>query len=80
MEPDVSIAIAKRVEEIQRLADSIAEHHPYWPLLHFSLQLLSRVVEKWHGSFSREELEELKWIVEKIENAIDKLDVIYHKF
>lgn len=47
MEPDVSTAMLKRVEELQRLADSVAEHHPYWTLLHFSLQLVSKVVEKW---------------------------------
>lgn len=73
MEPDVSAAMLRRVEELQRLADSVAEHHPYWPLLHFSLQLVARVVEKWRDGFTEEELEEVRWLVEKIKDAVDRL-------
>ncbi len=73
MEPDVATAMRRRVEELQRLADSIAEHHPYWPLLHFTLQLLSRVVERWHEEFTPEELEELEWLAEKIQGQIQRL-------
>lgn len=73
MEPDVTAAMLKRVEELQRLADSIAEHHPYWPLLHFSLQLLSRVVEKWREDFTEGDLEELMWLAEKIRENIERL-------
>ncbi|MFN3804849.1 MAG: hypothetical protein ACK4SY_07315 [Pyrobaculum sp.] len=73
MEPDVSAAMLRRVEELQRLADSVAEHHPYWPLLHFLLQLVARVVEKWRDGFTEEELEEVRWLVEKIKDAVDRL-------
>ncbi|MEM0370211.1 MAG: hypothetical protein QXK71_05690 [Pyrobaculum sp.] len=73
MEPDVSTAMLKRVEELQRLADSVAEHHPYWTLLHFSLQLVSKVVEKWREDFTQSDLEELKWLVEKIKDSVERL-------
>lgn len=73
MEPDVTTAMAKRVEELQRLADSIAEHHPYWPALHFTLQLLGRLVEKWREDFTGEEKEELLWLAEKIRESIEKI-------
>jgi hypothetical protein len=75
MEPDVATAMQKRVEELQRLADSIAEHHPYWPLLHFTLQLLGRVVEKWRQDLTPEDLEELDWLAGKIQEQIKKLGV-----
>jgi hypothetical protein len=74
MEPDVATAMQRRVEELQRLADSIAEHHPYWPLLHFTLQLLSRVVEKWHQDLTPEDLDEMAWLAEKIQGQIQRLN------
>jgi len=73
VEPDVSTAMLRRVEELQRLADSIAEHHPYWPALHFTLQLLRRLVEKWHEDFSGEEYEELTWLAEKVLDSVKKI-------
>jgi hypothetical protein len=73
MEPDVTAAMQKRVEELQRLTDSIAEHHPYWPLLHFTLQLLSRVVERWRQDLTPEDLDELTWLAEKIQEQIQRL-------
>jgi hypothetical protein len=74
MEPDVATAMQRRVEELQRLADSIAEHHPYWPLLHFTLQLLSRIVEKWHQDLTQEDLDEMAWLAEKIQEQIQRLN------
>jgi len=74
MEPDVTAAMQSRVEELQRLADSIAEHHPYWPLLHFTLQLLSRVVEKWRQDLTPEDLDEMAWLAEKIQEQIQRLN------
>jgi hypothetical protein len=73
MEPDVATAMQRRVEELLRLADSIAEHHPYWPLLHFTLQLLSRVVEKWRQDLMPEDLDEMAWLAEKIQEQIKRL-------
>ncbi|MEM1598207.1 MAG: hypothetical protein QXP31_06440 [Pyrobaculum sp.] len=75
MEPDVTSAMFRRIEELQRLADSIAEHHPYWPALHYALQFISRLVENWHRDFTAEELEELKWYVEKIQDSLAKLQI-----
>jgi len=74
MEPDVATAMQRRVEELQRLADSIAEHHPYWPLLHFTLHLLSRVVEKWRQDLTPEDLDEMAWLAEKIQEQIQRLN------
>jgi hypothetical protein len=74
MEPDVATAMQRRVEELQRLAYSIAEHHPYWPLLHFTLQLLSRVVEKWRQDLTPEDLDEMAWLAEKIQEQIQRLN------
>lgn len=74
MEPDVATAMQRRVEELQRLADSITEHHPYWPLLHFTLQLLSRVVEKWRQDLTPEDLDEMAWLAEKIQEQIQRLN------
>ena len=74
MEPDVATAMRRRVEELQQLADSIAEHHPYWPLLRFTLQLLSRVVERWRQDLTPEDLDELAWLAEKIQEQIQRLN------
>ncbi|MEM1571141.1 hypothetical protein [Pyrobaculum sp.] len=73
MEPDVSSAMLRRVEELQRLADSIAEHHPYWPTLHFTLQLLRTIVENWNRDFTKEEHEELVWVAEKIVDSVKRI-------
>jgi len=41
--------------------------------LYFTLELLRRVLEKWHSDFTREELEELKWLVEKVADSVAKI-------
>ncbi|ABL88480.1 conserved hypothetical protein [Pyrobaculum islandicum DSM 4184] len=73
MEPDVTTAMLRRVEELQQLADSIAEHHPYWPALHFTLQLLGRLVDKWRENLTNRDKEELLWLAEKIRESIEKI-------
>ncbi|AFA40269.1 hypothetical protein Pogu_2242 [Pyrobaculum oguniense TE7] len=73
MEPDVSRAMLKRVEELEQLSAGIAEHHPYWPALHFNLALLRRLLEKWHDDFTQEEHEELVLLAEKVLDSVKRI-------
>ncbi len=61
------------LEEIAELAYATAEHHPYWNLLYDGSQILKIVLEKWNGTLTKEEVNEIVWYADKIKNSLDKL-------
>jgi hypothetical protein len=63
------LALAKiGLEEIEELALTTAEHHPYWSLLYNGSQILKIVLEKWNDKFSEDEIKEILWYIEEIKN------------
>lgn len=64
------LALAKTgLEEIEELAFTVAEHHPYWSLLYNSSQILKIVLEKWNGTLTESEIKEIKWYAEELKNS-----------
>jgi len=59
--------------DIQELADSTAEHHPYWVLLYNCSQISKLILEKWNDELTEEDLSEIRWMVSELENSCDKL-------
>jgi len=59
--------------DIQELADSTAEHHPYWVLLYNCSQISKFVLEKWNDNLSEEDLSEIRWMISELENSCNKL-------
>jgi len=63
----------KALYDIQELADSTAEHHPYWVLLYNCSQISKLILEKWNDDLTEEDLSEIRWMVSELENSCDKL-------
>ena len=59
--------------DIQELADSTAEHHPYWILLYNCSQISKLILEKWNDELTEEDLTEIRWMVSELENSYKKL-------
>jgi hypothetical protein len=64
------------LEEIEELALTTAEHHPYWSFLYNGSQILKIVLEKWNNTLTEEEIKEIVWHTEKIKNSSD--NVTFH--
>ena len=58
---------------IQELADSTAEHHPYWVLLYNCSQISKLILEKWNDDLTQEDLNEIRWMISELENSCKKL-------
>jgi len=75
MDPnDDPVSRAERaLYDIQELADSTAEHHPYWALLYNCSQISKSILEKWNDDLTEEDLSEIRWMISELENSCDKL-------
>jgi hypothetical protein len=64
------VALAKiGLEEIEELALTTAEHHPYWSLLYNGSQILKIVLEKWNDKLTESEIKEILWYADEIKNS-----------
>jgi hypothetical protein len=64
------LALAKiGLEEIEELALTTAEHHPYWSLLYNGSQVLKIVLDKWNDILTEDEIKEILWYIEEIKNS-----------
>ncbi|SRR5579883_307294 len=61
------------LEEVDELAYDTAEHHPYWNILYDGSQMLKIVLERWHEDLTDDDLKEIHWYVEKIQNSLVNL-------
>lgn len=66
------------LEEIEELAFTTAEHHPYWSLLYNTSQILKTVLEKWNGTITEDEIKEIKWHADEIKNSSDNVGLHSH--
>jgi len=75
MDPnDDPVSRAERaLYDIQELADSTAEHHPYWVLLYNCSQISKTILEKWNDDLTEEDLSEIRWMISELENSYNKL-------
>ena len=69
-----SISRAKNgIEDVAELAYTTAEHHPYWALLYHCTQIGKISLDKWNNEISQEELDEIEWSLEELQNTCKKL-------
>jgi len=69
-----SLAKAKNgLDDVEELAFTTAEHHPYWSLLYHSSQISKIVLEKWEDSLGRNEISEIEWSIKKLEDVCKKI-------
>lgn len=61
------------LSDLTELAYTAAEHHPYWNLIYNSSEISSTVLEKWTSSLSEEDLGDIKWALQKINQTLDKI-------
>ena len=59
--------------DIQELADSTAEHHPYWVLLYNCSQISKLILEKWNDELTEDDISEIRWTISELENSYKKL-------
>ena len=69
-----SISKAKNgLEDMEELAITTAEHHPYWALLYNCSQISKTTLEKWDDELSNDDLDELEWLIAQLQNTCKKL-------
>ena len=69
-----SISKAKNgLEDMEELALTTAEHHPYWALLYNCSQISKTTLEKWDDELSNDDLDELEWLIAQLQNTCKKL-------
>ena len=71
---DDQVSRAERaLYDIQELADSTAEHHPYWALLYNCSQISKLILEKWNDELTEDDISEIRWTISELENSYKKL-------
>ncbi len=61
------------LSDVEELAFTTAEHHPYWNLLYQCSQISKTTLEKWEDELTKEEIEEFEWSLDELKNACKKL-------
>jgi len=70
-----SVSRAKNgLEDVMELAYTTAEHHPNCGLLYNCSQISKSILEKWDDELTKEDLNEIRWIISELENSHSKLD------
>jgi hypothetical protein len=62
------------VEDAAELAYTTAEHHPYWGVLYNCTEITKTILEKWYDEIPPEQLDEIKWNLKEIQNAISNIE------
>ena len=70
---DLVLRAERALYDIQELADSTAEHHPYWVLLYNCSQISKSILEKWNDDLTEDDLSEIRWMISELENSCNKL-------
>jgi len=69
-----SLSRAKNgLDDVEELALTTAEHHPYWNLLYNCSQISKTTLEKWNQDLTEDELDEIKWSINELKNTCEKL-------
>lgn len=58
--------------DIEEMAQTAAEHHPYWRLLNGALESLRIILDNWEGDISEEDLADMRWAAGALSDAIQK--------
>lgn len=60
-------------EDTLELSFTTAEHHPYWALLYNSGQIIKTTLDKWESDLSKDDIEEIDWLIKELEHSCKKL-------
>jgi hypothetical protein len=63
------------ISDVQELAYTTAEHHPYWVILYHSSEIAKTVLEKWDTQLARDQVGEMSWRCDEIKMALERLDL-----
>jgi hypothetical protein len=61
------------LSDIQELAYTTAEHHPYWAILYHASEISKTVLEKWESQLTHDQMSEMSWRCDEIKMAIDRM-------
>ncbi len=61
------------LEDVAELAQSTAEHHPYWGLLYHSSEVAGAVLDRWDGTISDEQANDIRWSLREMKSALDHM-------
>lgn len=61
------------LSDIQELAYTTAEHHPYWALLYHASEISKIVLEKWDSQLTADQTSEMIWRCDEIKMTLDRL-------
>jgi pterin-4a-carbinolamine dehydratase len=69
-----ALARAKNgLNDVEELAYTTAEHHPYWNVLYNSSEIANTILEKWNDDLSKEDIEEIEWAIKEIAQTMEKI-------
>jgi hypothetical protein len=61
------------LSDIQELAYTTAEHHPYWAVLYHASEISKAALEEWESQLTREQISEMSWRCDEIKMALERL-------
>ncbi len=59
--------------DVAELSAATAEHHPYWEILSRCCQICDVVLDGWDATLGREEADEMRWAVGRLEEACKRI-------
>lgn len=62
------------LSDVEELAHTAAEHHPYWRMLNAVTEAARIVLDRWDDTISGEDLDRLAWAVSGMSDALDRLE------
>jgi len=69
-----ALARAKNgLNDVEELAYTTAEHHPYWNVLYNSSEIANTILEKWNDDLSKKDVEEIEWAIKEIAQTLEKI-------
>ena len=61
------------LNDVEEIAYTTAEHHPYWNLIYNCSEICNIVLEKWKESFSEEDFSDIKWAIKELGQTLEKI-------
>ena len=61
------------LEDIEEMAYTVAEHHPYWRMLNAISEMARIVLDRWEDTSPDDDMDQLAWEVAGMKDALDRL-------
>ena len=59
--------------DVQELAYTTAEHHPFWAILYHANEISKTVLEQWDSKLKNDQIGEMAWRCDEIKMALDRI-------